>query len=225
MAIDFKGIGEGFKDWKTTNLIIIAFVVLAVYFNEDVSKFFEDIRIEQKKHQSKRDFIDFTDKANAVNYNMERLRLALGADRVTLIRFHNGTMFKDGSHFEKYSITQTADNPYIKPMPEGSWKDMSLHQSSWYFSEVINNKARYLDVANVTDFSTRSSFEAYGVRSHVGVPLYHEGAFVGVMSVNWILSKPDVEKILDYFNMMVWDSDVLYNKLKAECQDIYDLNY
>lgn len=223
MAIDFKGIGEGFKDWKTGNLIVAAIVVLAVYFNNDISEYFKDLRIEEKRVESKRDFLDLTDRSTEVKMNMEKLREHLGADRVTLIKFHNGVTYKDGSHFEKYSIVNVAENRFLDPM-DSKFTDIPLEMHSWYFGEVIRDKARFYDVSQVSDFSTRTMFEAYGVTSHIGVPLFQNGEFVGTMTINWILSKPDSDKILNYFGMDAWDSDELYRRLSIQCQDIYDIN-
>ena len=191
MAIDFKSIGEGFKDWKTSNLLLVSVIFLLTFFNEEVVKYLEQIRTEDKDP-----VVSVVDESKLINKALGDLMHVTASDRAYIFRFHNGQNYFDGSHKVRMSCEYEVVNLGIEPQAL-KLNNIPTSLFSWWIDECIHERMFYENVDSIPDVATRIALKAQGVVSIAVAPYFNEdNKLVALIGVDWVGKPANISDML-----------------------------
>jgi hypothetical protein len=118
-----------------------------------------------------------------VKDSLESLRTEWGADRASIVQFHNGGYFSNGESMQKLTITHEEIGPGVYPLCN-ILKNVPLTSALWV-ADIINGKA-IAKVEDIQDVISRTFLEEFGIKSIIGCPLKKNDKIVGMVMLHWV---------------------------------------
>lgn len=139
--------------------------------------------IADKLFESKDKVIETLNAGKLVKDSLESLRVQWGADRASIIQFHNGGFFSNGESMQKFTITHEEISPGVNPL-YNVLKNIPLTSALW-IGDIINGGV----IAKVTDMQdviSRTFFDEFGIKSIIGCPLKRNEKVIGMVLLQWV---------------------------------------
>lgn len=136
--------------------------------------------------------------------SLESLRIEWGADRASIVQFHNGGYFSNGESMQKLTITHEEIGPGVNPLCN-IIKNIPLTNALWV-GNLIQGEC-IAKVESIQDVISRTFLEEFGVKSIIGCPLKKNDKVIGMVMLHWTNHNANFD-------------DESYKKLTEQCKSI-----
>ena len=143
-------------------------------------------KIADKLFEPKDQVLEILNVGKLVKDSLESLRTEWGADRASIVQFHNGGYFSSGESMQKLTITHEEIGPGVNPLCN-VLKNVSLTSALWV-ADILEGKA-IAKVDDIQDVISRTFLEEFGIRSIIGCPLKKNDKLVGMVMLHWTNSQ------------------------------------
>jgi len=143
-------------------------------------------KVADKLFEPKDQVLEILNVGKLVKDSLESLRTEWGADRASIVQFHNGGYFSSGESMQKLTITHEEIGPGVYPLCN-VLKNVSLTSALWV-ADIIEGKA-IAKVDDIQDVISRTFLEEFGIRSIIGCPLKKNDKLVGIVMLHWTNSQ------------------------------------
>lgn len=130
-----------------------------------------------------------------INSVLEELRIRVGADRVSLLRFHNGGNYFDNTPIKKLSCTNVAVSPGISD--EVSCRQaLPISLFANFLPKLLSDKVDMLRVSDMAAGWDRAYCEVKHIAAMYGTQIKQEDRVVAVLTIHYC-SMDNVESMAE----------------------------
>ena len=166
------------KEKRGWVIVLLSILILSVLFRAEIKR-----------------VINFTDpvaeqahKSDFVNEELYKILKYSTADRVYIFQFHNGVMYYNGQHAQRFTCTYEIVRDGISRLsPE--YVNMQVSVFSWLITTTLEGNMCFVDVEDVPDFTTRYILERKGVKSIRMLPIIKNNKIIGIIGMDYVKNR------------------------------------
>lgn len=169
--------------WVEFGLVAVA-VVAGVFFSLPV--LFKAIDGWKSRNKYKKITLptNYWKHHSAMHETLTELRVELDAARVSIVQFHNGGNFFDGTPMTKLTMShESLRNGIAQEAP--NWRELQMPLMIPLLERVQNDSPELYITSEDNDSYAQQQLNAGNVLAYTVLPLYKSNAFVGFVMCHW----------------------------------------
>lgn len=120
-----------------------------------------------------------------VNDELAKILDYSGADRVYIFQFHNGISFYNGQHAQRFTCTYEIVSKGTSK-EAGNLVNLQVSVFSWFITQTLEGNMCYTDTQDISDYTTRYTLHAQGIKSIKVLPIIKNGKVIGLIGVDYV---------------------------------------